>query len=116
MVRQFGAQLPGTLPPWEVVAVHPTQLYEVAMGMVMFAILWRLRAHTHREGWLFGVYCVLAGLERFAVEFVRAKDDRFAGPLSTAQIIALAITLVGVAVMWTRRGPGVGNSRELAAV
>jgi phosphatidylglycerol:prolipoprotein diacylglycerol transferase len=104
MVRQFGAQLPATMPPWEVVAVHPTQLYETALGFVMFAVLWRLRAHAHREGWLFGVYCVLAGLERFVIEFVRAKDDRFLGPISTAQVIALTITLVGVLVMWARRG------------
>jgi len=108
MIRQFGAQLPATVPPWEVIGVYPTQLLEVVLGFVMFLVLWRLRAHTHREGWLFGVYCVLAGLERFVVEFLRAKDDRFAGPLSTAQLIALTITVVGVLIMWSRRG------RELA--
>ena len=27
-------------------------------------------------GWRFGVYLVLAGAERFLIEFVRAKDDR----------------------------------------
>ena len=32
----------------------------------------------HREGWLFGVYLVLAGIERFVIEFFRAKDDRLA--------------------------------------
>ena len=41
----------------------------------MFLILWRFRDHKHREGWLFGVYCVLAGVERFVIEFFRAKDD-----------------------------------------
>ena len=51
-----------------------------------------------------GVYCVLAGIERFVVEFYRAKDDRFAGPLSTAQMIAIAIMLVGVAIMVALRG------------
>jgi phosphatidylglycerol---prolipoprotein diacylglyceryl transferase len=104
MVRQFGATLPPGTPPWEVVAVHPTQLYETLGGFVMFLLLWRLRDHKHREGWLFGVYCVLAGLERFAVEFVRAKDDRFLGPLSTAQMIALTVMAIGVVVMVMRRG------------
>ena len=61
------------------VSVYPTQLLEVAIGMVMFGILWRMRDHKHAEGWLFGVCCVLAGVERFIVEFFRAKDDRFAG-------------------------------------
>ena len=37
------------------------------------------------------MYCVLAGIERFIVEFFRAKDDRFFGPLTVAQVIALAI-------------------------
>ena len=60
------------LPPTEVVAVYPTQLFEVALGLAMFAILWRLRDHKHATGWLFGVYCVLAGIERFIVEFFRA--------------------------------------------
>ena len=53
---------------------------------------------------MFGVYCVLAGIERFIVEFFRAKDDRFAWSLglSMAQLIALGIALVGVAIMAMR--------------
>jgi phosphatidylglycerol:prolipoprotein diacylglycerol transferase len=81
-----------------VLAVHPTQLYETAMGLVMFAILWRLRDHKHAAGWLFGAYCVLQGVERFLVEFLRAKDDRFLGPLTVAQVIAL--TFVACGAVW----------------
>jgi phosphatidylglycerol:prolipoprotein diacylglycerol transferase len=109
LVNQFGAQLPPGTPPDALVAVHPTQLYETVLGFVMFAILWRFRAHRHREGWLFGMYCVLAGMERFVVEFFRAKDDRFIGPLTTAQAIALTIALFGIAWMFARRGPEVGT-------
>ena len=90
-------------PLGEVVSVYPTQLFEVAMGLVMFAILWRMRDHKHAEGWLFGVYCVMAGTERFIVEFFRAKDDRFFGPFSLAQLIAVAFVLAGVAWMRMRR-------------
>jgi phosphatidylglycerol:prolipoprotein diacylglycerol transferase len=91
--------------------VYPTQLLEVALGMIMFGILWRMRNHKHAEGWLFGVYCVLAGLERFIVEFLRAKDDRFswAFGLSMAQLIALGITLAGVLIMAARKNTGVGR-------
>ena len=91
--------------PNQVVTVIPTQLVEVTLGFVMFAILWRLRAHKHAAGWLFGAYCLLAGIERFIVEFMRAKDDRFAmfGGLSTAQAIAIGIMIAGVAVMYSRR-------------
>jgi phosphatidylglycerol:prolipoprotein diacylglycerol transferase len=87
-----------------VLAVHPTQLYETAMAMAMFFIIWRLRNHKHAEGWLFGVYMVLAGVERFIVEFFRAKDDRFFGMITLAQMIALMFVLGGGAWMWWRRG------------
>ncbi|HZF67581.1 MAG TPA: prolipoprotein diacylglyceryl transferase [Gemmatirosa sp.] len=109
LTQMFGVTLPPGTPPDAVIAVHPTQLYEVAMGYVMFLILWRLRDHEHAEGWLFGVYCVLAGIERFVVEFFRAKDDRFFGILTTAQVIAIAITVIGVVVMTVRRGRGDGR-------
>lgn len=102
---------PPDTDPASVVSVYPTQLLEVALGMVMFGILWKIRDHDHAEGWLFGVWCVLAGIERFIVEFFRAKDDRFSflGGLSTAQVIAIAIALAGVAIMAARRTPGPGS-------
>jgi phosphatidylglycerol:prolipoprotein diacylglycerol transferase len=105
MHHDFGVQFPPGMDPNTVVGVYPTQLIEVALGLLMFWILWRLRDHKHAEGWLFGLYCVLAGIERFLVEFLRAKDDRFlfAGGLSTAQLIAVAFTLGGFAWMRWRR-------------
>jgi phosphatidylglycerol:prolipoprotein diacylglycerol transferase len=108
MTRQFGAQLPPGTLPGDVIAVHPTQLYETAMGFVMFLVLWRLRDHEHAEGWLFGAYCVLAGVERFVVEFFRAKDDQLIVGLTSAQIIAIAVAVIGVIVMTVRRTPRPG--------
>ena len=63
----FGIKFPPGTPDSQLIAVHPTQLYEVTLGFIMFVILWRLRDHRHAEGWLFGLYCVLAGLERFII-------------------------------------------------
>ncbi|MDQ4079583.1 MAG: prolipoprotein diacylglyceryl transferase [Gemmatimonadota bacterium] len=103
MEEMFGIPVPDNVSPDTVLAVHPTQLYEVAMAFVLFLVLWRLRDHKHAEGWLFGLYCVLAGLERFVVEFFRAKDDRFFGVLTMAQIIALIFIAGGLAVMGARR-------------
>jgi phosphatidylglycerol:prolipoprotein diacylglycerol transferase len=104
MSHDFGVQFPASASPSTVVAVYPTQLMEVVLGLIMFAILWRLRDHKHAEGWLFGVYCVFAGVERFLVEFLRAKDDRFLyRGLSTAQFIAIVFTVGGFAWMWWRR-------------
>ena len=119
MSQLFGVRFPPGTPPGEVVAVHPTQLYETAMGFVMFLILWRYRDHKHAEGWLFGLYCVLAGAERFIVEFFRAKDDRIVGPLTVAQVIALAIGTGGALWMYARRNvtptaPGIYAGRKAA--
>jgi len=105
MSSQFGATFPEGTPGDMVVAVHPTQLYEVVLGFVMFAVLWRLRKHTHREGWLFGVWCILAGVERFIIEFFRAKDDQTTAGLTTAQIIAITICTIGIGVLTARRQP-----------
>jgi phosphatidylglycerol:prolipoprotein diacylglycerol transferase len=102
MSQQFGVQFPAGTNPADVVAVYPTQLYETLMGFVMFAILWRFRKHTHQMGWLFGMYCILAGVERFIVEFFRAKDDRLVMGISTAQIIGISIFAIGVAIMAAR--------------
>jgi phosphatidylglycerol:prolipoprotein diacylglycerol transferase len=98
----LGIPVPAGVSPNTVLAVHPTQLYETVLGLAMFGILWRLRNHTHAEGWLFGLYLVLAGVERFAVEFLRAKDDRFVGPFTLAQAIALGAVALGLVWMAAR--------------
>ncbi|HXT14501.1 MAG TPA: prolipoprotein diacylglyceryl transferase family protein [Gemmatimonadaceae bacterium] len=116
MHKTFHVDFPAGMDPNTIVSVYPTQLLEVVLGFVMFAILWRLRDHDHAEGWLFGVWCVLAGVERFIVEFFRAKDDRFAWAfgLSMAQLIALAVVVVGVAIMSARSKISEGKSGILA--
>jgi len=106
MSQLFGVSFPPGTDPSAVIAVHPTQVYEVVLGFVMFLIIWRFRDHKHAAGWLFGMYAVLAGIERFIIEFVRAKDDRFFGGLTLAQVIALGFVAAGVAWMYSRRQIG----------
>jgi phosphatidylglycerol---prolipoprotein diacylglyceryl transferase len=103
MEHMFHMHFPAGMNPMDVVSVHPTQLYEVILAFIMFLILWRLRDHAHAEGWLFGLYCVLAGVERFVMEIFRAKDDRFFGPFTTAQVIAVLFVVAGVTIMQLRR-------------
>jgi phosphatidylglycerol:prolipoprotein diacylglycerol transferase len=106
MNRYFGTPIPEGATADTVLAVHPTQLYETALGFVMFVVLWRFRAHKHAEGWLFGMWMVFAGVERFVIEFFRAKDDRFVMGFTLAQFIAIAIALAGILVMAARRRTG----------
>ena len=106
MTQLFHIPAPATASPDQVLSVHPTQLYEVALGFVMFLILWRFRDHKHAEGWLFGLYCVMAGVERFIIEFVRAKDDRFLfGTFTGAQVIAFCFAIGGAIWMYARWNP-----------
>ncbi len=96
--REFGIQVdPELIARYgEVVPVHPTQLYEVGLSLLIFALLWTLRKHSHGKGWLFMLWLALAGGERFLVEFFRAKDDRFFGVLTLAQLISLLLVAAGV--------------------
>jgi phosphatidylglycerol:prolipoprotein diacylglycerol transferase len=84
-----------------VIPVHPTQIYEIVLSTLIFLFLWKIRRHEHVAGWLFMVWLSLAGAERFVVEFFRAKDDRFFGVLTLAQVISIALIVVGI--MWAAR-------------
>jgi len=110
MARDFGVNVPAGVTPSTVLSVYPTQLAEVAMGLAIFGVLWRWRDHEHAEGWLFGVYCVLMGVERFLIEFLRAKDDRFVAGLTYAQLIAVGFMVLGAVIMAWRWRVGEGKS------
>jgi phosphatidylglycerol:prolipoprotein diacylglycerol transferase len=101
---QFGVPIPPGVEPGTVLAVHPTQLYETAIMLAAFAVIWKLRTRPAATGWLFGIYLVFAGAERFLVEFVRAKDDRFLGPFTLAQLTSVALVLIGATLCarWNR--------------
>ena len=73
--------------------VHPTPIYEtLSMGLVAY-LLWRLR-DRFQPGVLFSIYLVLAGAERFLVEFLRRNDDVLVG-LTQAQLLSLAMIAAG---------------------
>ena len=86
-----------------IIDTDPGQDDAVAM-LLAFAILWSLRKRGYAAGWLFGLYLILAGVERFLVEFVRAKDDRLLGAFTLAQFTSAVIVLIGVWLMlkWRR--------------
>lgn len=99
-LRDFHVTVPADAAPGAIFAVHPTQLYEVAAMLVVFALIWRWRTSPRGTGWLFGAYLVMAGIERFAVEFLRAKDDRpLPGALSRAQIASVVMVVIGTALI-----------------
>lgn len=98
-LRQFGVHVDASIPPDQVLRVHPTQLYESAASLLIFFILLKLSRRPHPKGRIAGLFFILMGIERFLVEIVRAKDDRFLGPFTVAQLIStIAIVLGGILV------------------
>jgi phosphatidylglycerol:prolipoprotein diacylglycerol transferase len=90
----------GTVPT--TIPVHPTPVYEtIVMGLVT-VLLWRLR-HRFRPGTLFALWAVLAGVERFLIEFIRRNDHVLAG-LTQPQLVSIAMVLAGGAWLATHRG------------
>jgi len=105
-LRAFGVAVDPSIPGYEVLKVHPTQLYESASALVMFAILMWLNRRPHARGRAFALFLVLLGIERFLVEIVRAKDDRFLGSFTVAQLISVVLVIVGTSIWLTRKSAG----------
>ncbi len=102
--RMFGVSIPESVPDSAVLAVHPTQLYEIGLSLLIFALLWRLRREPWKAGRLFSLWLLLAGAERLFIEFFRAKDDRFFGFLTLAQLISIGLIVLG-SWLFIRLGP-----------
>jgi phosphatidylglycerol:prolipoprotein diacylglycerol transferase len=94
----------GAVPTAPGVTVHPTPIYEtLTMGLVAFFV-WRLRDRV-RPGILFALYLVIAGVERFLIEFIRRNDDVALG-LTAAQLWSVGQFVIGAVwlVVAQRRG------------
>jgi phosphatidylglycerol:prolipoprotein diacylglycerol transferase len=95
----MGVRFPAVADPSQVVAVHPTQIYETVLMFLAFWWMWRRRDHGHATGWMLGCYLVLGGAERFFVEFLRAKDDRLLGSFTVAQATSAMLVVVGAVLL-----------------
>jgi phosphatidylglycerol:prolipoprotein diacylglycerol transferase len=97
----------GTVPTTD--QVHPTPVYETLVMAGVGYLLWRLRFRL-TGGLLFALYLLLAGLERFMVEFIRRNADVALG-LTEAQLISLAMIIAGGT--WLALGLGRPRGAEL---
>ncbi len=105
----FHVAVPAAIPDQALLRVYPTELFETALAFFIFWLLWRQRRRLHGSGWLFGLWMILAGLERLTIEIFRAKDDRFFGPFTTAQLISAVV--IGAGVLLLRRLRAVAPAR-----
>jgi prolipoprotein diacylglyceryltransferase len=90
--------------------VHPTQLYEAALGLLgATAAALCLRRDLRRDGRAFATFLAIYAAGRFVIELVRGDQDRGTFlALSTAQWVSVAI-FGGLFVWWRRRRQSVGD-------
>ena len=92
-------------------ARHPSQLYQAALeGLVMFVALWLFSRRPRGRYAVSGLFALLYGVFRFAVEFVREPDAHLGylafGWLTMGQLLSLPLVLLGLGLLWrSRRAP-----------
>jgi phosphatidylglycerol:prolipoprotein diacylglycerol transferase len=98
------------------VRVHPTPIYETLIFLAIFAFMWSMRSRSSFAGQQLCLYLILAGAERFLVEFLRINPRALWG-LSEAQIISLVMIPAGViAWLWlSGRSPALQMGAVLRA-
>jgi len=89
------------------VAVHPTQLYEIAFLLAVFGVLFWLRRRFQPEGSLFLIYLSVYSLWRVGIDFIRDGTPFLFG-LHQAQVIGIIVLLIVVPIMvmrtrWVKR-------------
>lgn len=79
-------------------AVYPTSIYEFVAAALLFGVLWGLRKHPYQAGWLFSLYLVFNGVERYLIEQIRVNNvlDFILFQATQAEVIAGLTVLAGV--------------------
>lgn len=97
----WGMSFPnGTVPTTE--RVHPTPLYEIALSLIIFTYLWKMRKRNMPTGWMFGMFLILSGIERFVTEFWRLTKVVALG-MTMAQIISIFAIIGGILIILISR-------------
>ena len=92
-------------------ARHPSQLYQAVLeGVMMFALLWWFSSKPRPRYAVSGLFGLLYGVFRFAVEFVREPDAHLGylafGWLTMGQVLSLPLIAIGLTLLWlSRRAP-----------
>jgi phosphatidylglycerol:prolipoprotein diacylglycerol transferase len=85
-------------------ALHPTQLYEMILNLIIFAILWRVRKKIKADGYLFFLYVMLYSIIRIFVEHFRADKLTYLSQISAAQSIGIFGIVLSISFMVYLKG------------
>lgn len=84
------------------VPLHPVQLYESALDLLLFGVLWAVRKRTTFEGQLFLLYVAGYGGIRLVTEVFRGDRVELAFGLSVLQGMSLALFAAAVVALGWR--------------
>ena len=85
--------------------LEPTQLFESAIELANFFVLYWLIKRKKFEGQVMGTYLFVYGIARYFLEFIRDDPDRgsvFGGAMTGTQLISICMVIVG-GILWLRR-------------
>lgn len=95
--------LNGTVPTKPGQLVHPTSIYELITGTLIFLYLWGKRARRRFNGEIFSQFLILSGISRLLIEFIRLNPKVVFG-LSQAQLISIGLIIIGVVIYMLKSG------------
>jgi phosphatidylglycerol:prolipoprotein diacylglycerol transferase len=83
--------------------VHPTQLYEAGLNLVLYIGLELLYRKKRFDGQVFGLYLVAYAVLRVVVELFRGDYGTYSiGIFTPGQAVSAVILLAGIAVLWVQ--------------
>ena len=101
---------------------QPSELYEVFLeGVVLFTVLWVVSMKPRHRYAVSGLFALLYGIFRFAVEFVRLPDPQLGYLFGThwvtmGQMQSAPLIIVGIFLLWlSRRAPVVQPAASVKA-
>jgi len=80
------------------IPLHPTQLYELIFGLIVFGILFKLRGRFKPDGSLFLIYLGLYSVWRIGIDFLR-EGTPFLFGLHQAQVIGIIVLAITIPLL-----------------
>lgn len=90
----------GIYMPLHQARLHPTQLYDTALLLIVYGILKKMQQKKWAPGQVFVLCLILAPLERFVVEFFRCDHESLLAGLSVFQWVSIGIMLLGLGLFF----------------
>jgi phosphatidylglycerol---prolipoprotein diacylglyceryl transferase len=99
---------PATVPETHGLPVHPTQIYDSLLNLVLYGFLAWLYRRKKFDGQVFAAYLICYAFTRSFVEYFRGDyntDHIHAGFFTPAQLVSVAILVTGIVLFAWRKRP-----------